>query len=154
MNVIRRKDREITHEEAVAVLDAAEYGVLSMVDPQGHPYAVPMSFVRNGDRLIFHCAPEGRKIDCIRHLSAVSFCAVGRKRTIPAQFTTEYESVYLEGIAEIIDDEKQKIDDLLKLCEKYTPDHLAAAAEAIDRSLHRTTVIEMQITTVTGKAKR
>lgn len=154
MHQVRRKDREITREEAVAVLDAAEYGVLSMVDSQGKPYAVPISFVRDGERLIFHCAPEGRKLDCIRHQPTVSFCAVGPTEVVPSQFTTKYESVLIEGIAEIIEEKQRKIDHLIKLCEKYTPGHLAAAAKAIDGSLHRTAVIEMQITTITGKAKR
>lgn len=154
MPPIRRHDREITREEALAALDAAEFGVLSMVDSQCKPYAVPISFVRDGERLIFHCAPEGRKLDCIRHQPAVTFCAVGPTEVIPSQFTTKYESVLVEGVAEIIEEKQRKIDDLMKFCEKYTPDHLAAAVKVVERSLHRTTVIEVRIVTVTGKANR
>jgi len=151
---MRRRDREIPLDEALAVLDSAEYGVLSLVDPQGKPYAVPVSFVRDDDHLIFHCATEGRKLDCIWHQPVVAFCAVGRTKVLPGQFTTEYESVLIEGIAEIIDDEQQKIDDLLKLCEKYAPDESDAIEKMIDQYLHRTVVVEIRMTTITGKANR
>ena len=151
---MRRSDREIPLEEALAVLDSAEYGVLSLVDPQDKPYAVPISFVRDDNRLIFHCAIEGRKLDCIRHQPVVTFCAVGRTKILPGQFTTEYESVLIEGIAEIIENEQQKIDDLLKLCRKYAPDDLDAAEKMINNNLHRTAVIEIRMASVTGKANR
>jgi Predicted flavin-nucleotide-binding protein len=151
---MRRCDREIPLNEALAVLDSAEYGVLSLVDPQGKPYAVPVSFVRDDGRLIFHCAAEGRKLDCIRYQPIVTFCVVGRTKILPEQFTTEYESVLIEGIAEIIENEQQKINDLLKLCEKYVPDDSDAIEKMIDQNLHRTVVVEIRMTSVTGKANR
>jgi len=38
MKELRRKDRAITEEEAVALLNKAEYGVLSTVTENGKPY--------------------------------------------------------------------------------------------------------------------
>lgn len=135
------------------ILDAAEFGVLSMVD-QNVPYGIPLNFARQEDRLIVHCAPEGRKFDCIRFQPQVSFCVVGRTRLLPGQFTTEYESVILEGVAEIIEDEKQKIEDLMILCKKLSPEHLEAAEKYIQKSLHRTGIFEIRIKSMTGKAKK
>lgn len=151
---IRRRDRVITEAEALAVLDAAEYGVLSVVGADGVPYGVPINFVRDGDTLIFHCAPEGRKLECMRRQPRVSFCAVGRTRVLPGEFTTEYESVVVEGTATIIEDETRKIADLMKLCEKYSAEHLPAAETYIRRSLHRTGIFEIRMETVTGKGKK
>ena len=51
---MRRKDRELTEEEARAVLRRAEYGVLSLVTEDGAPYAVPMSYAAVGDAIYFH----------------------------------------------------------------------------------------------------
>ena len=45
MNNLRRKDRGISHQEAVELLDKVEYGVLSTVDKNGQPYGVPLSYV-------------------------------------------------------------------------------------------------------------
>lgn len=166
---IRRKDRKITREDAVAVLDAAEYGFLSLVDPDGNPYGIPVNFVRRDDRLIVHCALEGRKLDCIRHENRVSFCVVGRTRVLPHQFTTEYESAVVEGIAEIVEDDDRKIEDLKILCQKYAPKNYPledgpyenapaefdrATEKAIQRSLARTGIIEIRMDSIAGKAKR
>ncbi len=151
---VRRTDRMITEAEAVAILDSAEYGVLSTADADGAPYGVPINFVRDGDTLIFHGALEGRKLACMRHEPRVSFCAVGRTQVLPGEFTTEYESVIVEGTAEIVEDEQRKTADLMKLCEKYSADFPDAARKAIQGSLHRTSVFEVKIQSVSGKGKK
>ena len=152
---IRRKDRELTdREEMLQILDSAEYGFLSLVDKEGVPYGIPVNFARQEDRLIFHCAPNGRKFECMRFQPCVSFCVVGRTNLLPAKFTTEYESVIVEGVADIIDDEQRKIEDLMILCRKLSPEHLEAAEKYIRKSLHRTGVFEIRIEAITGKAKR
>jgi hypothetical protein len=38
MKELRRKDRAITEDEAIALLNKAEYGVLSTVTENGKPY--------------------------------------------------------------------------------------------------------------------
>ena len=40
MRELRRKDRSITNDEAITILNKAEYGVLSTVSPDGKPYGV------------------------------------------------------------------------------------------------------------------
>lgn len=152
---VRRKDRQLTdRDEMLRILDAAEYGFLSLVDEDGAPYGVPMNFVRQDRRLIFHCAPDGRKFRCLRFRPRVSFCVVGRTNLLPAQFTTEYESVIVVGEAEIVDDDARKIEDLMILCRKLSPEHLDDAENYIRKSLHRTGVFELRIESMTGKAKR
>ena len=44
MKKLRRKDRAITEEESVALLNKAEYGVLSTAAENGKPYGVPLNF--------------------------------------------------------------------------------------------------------------
>lgn len=41
---MRREDRAIKEEESMAILDTAEYGVLSTFSEQGEVYGVPLSF--------------------------------------------------------------------------------------------------------------
>lgn len=152
---IRRKDRKWhDQEEMLRFLDEAEFGVLSLIDAHARPYAVPLNFVRDGRRLLFHCAPEGRKLDCIRFSPRVSFCVVGKTQVQPEIFSTLYESVIIEGSATLIEDEAAKIRALRILCRKYSPEHLLAAERAIEKSLHRTGVFEVTIDSMTGKAKR
>ena len=88
---MRRKDREMSREFALAVMDKCEWTVVSFVTPEGEPYAVPVSAVREGDVLFFHTAKEGRKIDCIAHSPAVHVVCVGDVERAKDKFTTGYE---------------------------------------------------------------
>ena len=63
---MRRKDRERDRAFAYDVIDRCEYGVAAMAGEGGAPYCVPLSLVRLGDTLYFHCALEGTKLDCLR----------------------------------------------------------------------------------------
>ena len=56
---LRRAERAMPRDEALAVLDAAEFAIVSTVDDDGMPYGVPLSFVRRGDTLYFHATNEG-----------------------------------------------------------------------------------------------
>jgi nitroimidazol reductase NimA-like FMN-containing flavoprotein (pyridoxamine 5'-phosphate oxidase superfamily) len=97
MQELRRKDRAITEEEAIALLNKAEYGVLSTVTENGKPYGVPLNFCIIDHRIYFHCAIEGQKIENIKQNESVSFCAVGNTEILPDKFGTKYESVIVSG---------------------------------------------------------
>ena len=73
MRMMRKKNREISEDEALELLTRAEYGVLSTVDENGQPYGVPLNFCVVDGCIYFHCAVEGHKIDNIEQNSAVSF---------------------------------------------------------------------------------
>ena len=61
---MRRKDRERDAAFAWEVFDKAPYAVLSMRDGESG-YGVPLSPARIGERVYFHCALEGKKLDCL-----------------------------------------------------------------------------------------
>lgn len=83
MPSVRRKDREISSREAVALLDCAEYGILSTADRDGQPYGVPMSYAYQNGCIFFHCALAGHKLDNLAANPNVSFCVVGKRRFCP-----------------------------------------------------------------------
>lgn len=88
---IRRQDRLLREENARRLLKEGEYGVLSMVAPEGTPYGVPVNYVWDGkDAVYIHCAPEGRKLRCLLETQKASFCIVGRTHVIPNKFTILY----------------------------------------------------------------
>ena len=60
---MRRKDREMTEEFAYIISDKCEWAVVSMIDPQGLPYCVPLSIVRDESSIYFHCAKDGFKVE-------------------------------------------------------------------------------------------
>ncbi|MBE0598134.1 MAG: pyridoxamine 5'-phosphate oxidase family protein [Desulfuromonadales bacterium] len=153
MNSMRRKDREITTREAVEILDAGEYGVLSTVGEDGQPYGVPLSYVHQKKRIYFHCAIEGQKLENIRSSGKVSFCVIGNTKVLPDKFTTDYESVVVFGVAtEVSGQERHQA--LVWLLEKYCPDSIEAGKKYIEIKDQITTVIKIEINHISGKARR
>jgi len=153
MSDLRRKDRGISEIEAMAVLNAAEYGVLCTVDESGYPYAVPLNYCLIDRSIYFHCAVEGKKIENIQCSNVVSFCAVGNTRIIPDKLSTIYESVIVSGkINEVFDSEKQiALEGILR---KYSPAFIGKGIEYIKEHKKQTRVFRIHINQITGKARR
>lgn len=62
---MRRKDREMSREFGLTVIDKAAFGVLSTVDDKGMPYGIALSIVRDNDRLYVHSAKAGTKVELL-----------------------------------------------------------------------------------------
>ena len=150
---VRRQDRLLDEARAWELLLAGEYGVLSLVTELGG-YGVPVNYAVAEDIIYIHCAPQGRKLQAIAYDERVSFCVVGHKRIVPEEFTTEFESVIVTGQAHIVEDDAERSKALRLIVEKYSPQHLEEGLQAIERSLHRTTIVAIRIETYSGKAKR
>lgn len=153
MRRVRRTDREISREEALAILDKAEYGVLSTVDAQGQPYGVPLSYVFRDGCIYFHCATDGQKLDNIASNSKVSFCVVGATRLLPDRFATEYESAVAFGVAREVSG-AERYAALVWLLEKYCPGFIEAGKRYIDQKDQATKVVKIEVEHVSGKARR
>lgn len=152
---MRRKDRELTYDEAAAVLGRAEYGVLSLIGDDGAPYGVPLSFVWMDGAVVFHCAKAGYKTDCMRSDNRVSFCAAdGVEAVYDDSFTTWYHSAIVAGRAEEVSDDAEKTAALTALCRKYLPGAMGHAEGDIAKSLGATAVWKILPDRITGKAKR
>ena len=76
MRNVRRKDREIGMEHAIELLSNCEYGVLSTVGKDGQPYGVPLSYAYKDNRIYFHCALNGHKIENMENNPQVSLSLI------------------------------------------------------------------------------
>lgn len=149
---MRRKDRQITEAEAFSILETGVYGVLSMVSSENEPYGVPLSYFLVGDNVYFHCAMEGRKIESISSRPRVSFCVVGKTQVLPDQFSIDYESCIVTGVAtESVAGEKQAA--LEGLVEKYSRDFISEGSDYIRKLTDRTRVFKIKIESITGKSR-
>ena len=146
-----KKSREMDAAWALEVMDRAPYMTVGMTDVDGTPYVLPLSLSRIGSHTFyFHCAPEGRKLDILRHhpqvcLTAVSKCkpTVGPK---DGSFTLEYHSAIAYGHAEIVTDDAEKREALRAICKRFLPSHMVAFDAAVLRSMARTAVIRITLT--------
>jgi nitroimidazol reductase NimA-like FMN-containing flavoprotein (pyridoxamine 5'-phosphate oxidase superfamily) len=153
MKELRRKDRALTEDEAMALLNKAEYGVLSTITENGKPYGVPLNFCVIDHGIYFHCAVEGQNIDNIKQNKSVSFCAVGNTEILPDKFGTKYESAIVTGeVEEVFDTNKQMA--LEGLLHKYSPDFFDKGIKYIEGLKEKTRVFKISIDKLTGKARR
>ena len=77
---MRRSDRARSRDFSLALIDRCTHGVMALSTGEAAPYCLPLSFVRTGDELYFHCAREGRKIDLMRRFPRVCVTFVGEDR--------------------------------------------------------------------------
>ena len=107
---MRRTERELPERQAKEILENGSYGVLALAGDGGYPYAVPLNYVYDGERIYFHCAAEGHKIDAIARDNKCSFCVIENGGVIEDRFTTKYRSAIAFGkIYEETDGERREI---------------------------------------------
>lgn len=156
---MRRKDREMSAEWALEVIDRAPYVTVSMTDGN-LPYAVPLSLVRDGnDTFYFHCAQEGKKLGIIDKNPVVFITAVSRCKPVVGphddSFTLEFASASAQGIAELVSDDVEKRHALRLICHRFLPRHMDAFDTAVAHSLDRTAVVRIRLTApAVGKRKQ
>lgn len=153
---MRRDDRAQNLDFALALIDRCTHGVMAVSTGEAVPYCLPLSFVRVGDDLYFHCARQGRKIDLLRRYPQVCVTFVGDDRphfAAPAMYSTWFQSAIVTGTASEVTDPAEKTEALRALCQKLTPEGMEGFERAIQNSLAVTVVWKIHIEDISGKAK-
>lgn len=153
---MRRKDRARDRDFSLALIDRCTHGVMALSTGEDVPYCLPLSLVRAGEDLYFHCAREGRKIDLLRRFPRVCVTFVGEDRPAfeaPAEYTTYFQSAIVTGTAGEVTDPAEKIEALRALCQKVAPEHMDGFDAAIEKSLAVTAVWKVHMEEISGKAK-
>lgn len=153
MRSIRDAQKQVTHDEAMKILDQAEYGVLSTIDADGYPYGLPLHHIVLNDAVYLHCALEGHIIDTIAANNKVCFTVVGYSELLPSTFSANYESVIVFGKVTLVE-EPEKVDMLKALVGKYSPAYYDKGMKVIDAFKDKCSVIRIDVEHVTGKKKR
>lgn len=152
---MRRKKQALPPEECAAVLRRGTSGVLALEGDCGYPYAVPISYVYDGEKLYFHSARTGHKLDAIRHNPKASFCVIDQDQVVPEEYTTYFRSVVVFGRMRVLEDEQEKRDAIEKLAIKYAPkDSPENRRRAIDREWEPLCMLEMTVEHLSGKEGR
>ena len=151
---IRRKNQSFSREECLDILKCRENGVLALQGDDGYPYAVPLNHVCVGEKLYFHCATEGHKIDAIRRCDKASYCVVDAGDVDAAAYSTRYRSVIAFGRVHLLQDEDAKIAALTAIGSRFCPATPDKTEAEIRGALSHTAVIEMTIDHISGKESR
>lgn len=149
---MRRKKQLLTKEETIEILKSCTSGVLSVTGDDDYPYAVPVSYTFEDDKIFIHSALKGHKIDGIKRNDKVSFTVIEKDEIIQETFTSHFSSVIIFGRARILTEDSEKQSALENLVEKYSPDFIKEGQEEIKKDLNRVSLIEIKIEHMTGKA--
>lgn len=149
---MRRKKQKLSKEECERILYDGTSGVLALHGDDGYPYTVPISYVYDGEKLWFHSAKSGHKIDAVLKNDKASFCVIDQDQIVPEEYTTYFRSVIAFGRIRIAEDDTEKRSAIEKLALKYAPDDTAENREkAIEREWNPLCILEMEIEHLSGK---
>ena len=149
---MRRKKQALSQQEIAQILQQETSGVLALIGDEVYPYAVPISYVYDGEKLYFHSAKSGHKLDAIQQNAKASFCVVAKDTVVPEEYTTYFQSVIVFGQIRLIQDERAKIAAIEKLAGKYAPEATTMELEQeINREWNPLCLLEMTIDHVTEK---
>lgn len=151
---LRRTKQQLAGQETRALLERGSFGVLALLGDGGYPYALPLNYVLAGNRIYFHSAPAGHKIDAVGAGAKASLCVVEESRIIPEELTTSFSSVIVFGRIFVVGNEAEQHKALSLICEKYAPGLEELKQEAIGASLHRTAIIGLEIEHISGKVSK
>ena len=149
---MRRKKQALSREDCAAILNRGTSGVLALAGDNNYPYAVPISYVYDGEKLYFHCAKSGHKLDAINRNTKASFCVIDQDQIVPEEYTSYFRSVIVFGSMRILTDEREKRNAVEKLVLKYAPDDTEENRKrAIEREWTPLCMLEMNIDYMSGK---
>ncbi len=103
---------ELTREEALEVLESAPVGHLGMI-LGGDPYVTPMSYVVDGDHILFRTMP-GQKLNALRENPRVCM-----EVSLYEDGSGEWVSVIVKGSAREVDDGATRNSTISMLFTKY-----------------------------------
>lgn len=150
---MRRKKQQLTEEDSKRILMEGTSGVLCLSGDDDYPYAVPISYVYDGDRLYFHSAKCGHKIDAIHRHAKASFCVIAQDDIIPEAYTTHFRSVIVFGRLRIVKDDQEAYEAITRLALKYAPENSKdQRVKEIQKEWQALSMIEMSVEHISGKA--
>ncbi len=156
---MRKASREMDSQWALEVMRKAPYITVSFIREDGTAYGLPLSVASKDDNTwYFHCALEGEKLNAIKANPAVCLTAVTRcTPTVGPKdnsFTLQFKSAIAFGKAEIVTEKTEKTEAMRLICQRFLPQHMDAFEASIARSLNRTAVVRIRLTTPpSGKRK-
>ena len=149
---LRRKRQALSRADCEAVLSRGTSGVLALAGDDGYPYAVPLSYLYEDGKLLFHCAREGHKLDAVARCDKASFCVIDQDRVVPEEYTTYFRSVIAFGRIRVIGDDGERRSAVERLALKYHPgDTRENRNRYIDKEWAPLCMLEMTVEHLSGK---
>ncbi len=159
---MRRAQSKIKDQQQIKdILTEATIGRMATIGTDGFPYITPVNFVYHKDKIYFHCANKGEKLDNISRDNKVCF-----EIDIPLSYLEVafnrmnngcrvhqlYKCVIIRGRASVVDDVETKIDALNALVASHEGNRNFDTITPEDPLAKACTVVEIFPEFISGKS--
>ncbi len=102
---IRKIKNEIDKDAVDSLLRSCRRGVLSMNGEDGYPYAIPVNYYYDeaNQKIYFHGAKAGYKVDCLNSCDKVCFTVFGNESIKDLEWAPYVQSVVVFGRCHLVD---------------------------------------------------
>mgnify|MGYP004619500683 FL=1 len=102
---IRKIKNEIDKDAVDSLLHSCRRGVLSMNGEDGYPYAIPVNYYYDeaNQKIYFHGAKAGYKVDCLNSCDKVCFTVFGNESIKDLEWAPYVQSVVVFGRCRLVD---------------------------------------------------
>lgn len=149
---MRRMKRAISDEDARGLLAEGRRAVLAVNGDDGYPFAFPIDyrFDAEANKIYFHGAKAGQKVDALRRSDKVCLTVMGNERFEDGEWAPYVQSVVVFGRCRLVDDAAKTEAEVRRLALKYYP-----SAEEVERELEKylsaVQLYEIEVEHLTGK---
>lgn len=147
---MRRRKQLLSEEDTRAVMDRCSNGALACLGDEDYPYSVPLSYVYYKDKIYFHSAKAGHKVDAITKNEKVSFSVIDEDTIVSEEYTSYFRSVIAFGKARIVEGEEW-VEGFKALVEKYSGDQPEEAKMKEIAECKQSLIIAIDVDHITGK---
>lgn len=151
-----RQGKKEIHDSAaiIELLNTCHVGRLGTVGGDGYPMIKPLNFAYHDNRIYFHTAKEGEKIEHIKRDNRVCFevdlpIAYVKAKNQPCEAAYLYQSVIIRGRASFVEDDEERLFALRHLMRKYQPE--GGFGDYPKEKLAMTGVVRIDIEEMKGK---
>lgn len=147
---MRRGKQLLSKEDTIEVMERCTNGVLACLGDDDYPYAVPLSYVYFNDKIYFHSAKAGHKIDALTKNPKVSFSVIDENTIVSEKYTVDFRSVLAFGKARIVEGDEW-LEAFEALVEKYSGDQPEEEKHKKTTGCTQTYIIAIDVEHITGK---
>ena len=149
---MRRTKQALSREEIIEVLKKETSGVLSVQGDDGYPYGLPINhfYDEETDKLYFHGATFGHRVDAMKRDPKVSYCVFGQDYQEGSDWAKYVKSVIIFGKVQLIENAGEIEKWSRKLCSKF-PCPQEYVEQEIEKDTKNTLCFSITIEDINGK---
>lgn len=149
---IRKKKNEIDIHAAESLLQNSRRGVLAVNGDDGYPYTIPVNYFydRENQKIYFHGARAGHKVDALRASDKICFTVYGNETIKEESWAPFVQSTVVFGRCHLVEASEKAMALLKQFAMKYYPneqlvdEEIAQAGKAVQ-------IFEIEIEHMSGK---